>query len=68
MKKIKKNLTNYCISHDYIDYLDTLNIKIIGSNGYKKKYPSHWLNDASGKNISKKNENFGTKFEFGKKN
>ena len=60
MKKIKKNLTNYCISHDYIDYLDTLNIKIIGSNGYKKKYPSHWLNDASGKNISKKNENFGT--------
>ncbi len=60
MKRIKKNLTNYCISHDYIDYLDTLNIKIIGSNGYKKKYPSHWFNDASGKNISKKNKNFGT--------
>ena len=54
MKKIKKNLTNYCISHEYIKYLDTLKINVIGSNGFKKKYPTHWLNDATGINISKK--------------
>lgn len=60
MKKIKKNLTNYCISHEYIKYLDTLKINVIGSNGFKKKYPTHWLNDATGINISKKNLNFGT--------
>ena len=61
MHKIKTNLRNYCISHDYISYLDKLDIKIIGSGGYKKKYPRHWLNDAKGKkNISKKNINYGT--------
>jgi hypothetical protein len=60
MKKLKTNLTSYCISHEYINYLDTLKINIIGSNGFKKKYPTHWLNDANGKNISKKNKNYGT--------
>ena len=60
MNKMITNLNNYCISHDYINYLDNLNLNIIGSGGYKKKYPSHWYNDSRGKNISKKNKNFGT--------
>ena len=61
MKKNKTNLTTYCISHKYDKKLDKLNLKLIGSGGYKKKFPSHWLNDAKGKkNISKKNYNYGS--------
>ena len=60
MTKIKTNLVNYCISHKYFSYLDKLNFHVIGSGGYKKKYPKHWLNDAKGNNISKKNKHYGT--------
>ena len=61
MIKIKTNLTNYCISHDYISNLEKLDVKIIGSAGYNKKYPKNWLNDYKGKkNISRKNKHFGT--------
>ena len=60
MIKIKTNLTNYCISHDYISNLEKLDVKIIGSAGYNKKYPKNWLNDYKGKkNISRKNKHFG---------
>ena len=61
MKKIKPNLKTYCISHEYISNLDKLNLNIIGSGAFKKKFPNHWLTDAKGKkNISKKNFNYGT--------
>ena len=57
MKKIKPNLNTFCISHKYDKFLDKINLKIIGSGGSNKKYPSHWLNDAKGKkNISNKNK------------
>jgi len=55
------NLKTYCISHVYIRNLDKLNLHVIGSGAYNKKFPSHWLNDAKGiKNISKKNPSYGT--------
>jgi len=61
MRKNKVNLTTYCISHKYSNKLDKLNLRLIGSGAFKKKYPSHWLNDAMGKkNISKKNDNYGS--------
>ncbi len=61
MKKSNKNLTTYCISHKYDKKLDKLNLKLIGSGAFNKKFPSHWLNDAKGKkNISKKNYNYGS--------
>ena len=60
MTKIKTNLVNYCISHKYFDYLDNLNINIIGSGAFKKKYPKNWLTDEKGVNISQKNKNYGT--------
>ena len=53
MKKFKTNLNTFCISHKYDKFLDEINLKVIGSGASKKKYPSHWLNDARGKkNIS----------------
>ena len=55
MNNTINNLKTFCISHEYISYLDKLNLKIIGSGASKKKFPDHWLNDASGTNISKKN-------------
>ena len=61
MKKNKSNLTTYCISHKYDKKLDKLNLKLIGSGAFKKKFPDYWLNDAFGKkNISKKNYNYGS--------
>lgn len=60
MRKLKTNLINYCISHEYINFLDSLDLNIVGSGAFKKKYPKHWLNDAYGKNISKKNKHYGT--------
>ncbi len=61
MKKTKSNLSTYCISHKYDKSLDKLKIIKIGSGAFKKKYPSHWLNDSIGKkNISKKNSSYGT--------
>ncbi len=61
MKKFKTNLNTFCISHKYDKFLDEINLKVIGSGASKKKYPSHWLNDASGKkNISIKNSNYGS--------
>ena len=41
--------------------LDKLNIKVIGSGAFKKKFPSYWLNDFNGKkNISNKNLTYGS--------
>ena len=61
MKKKKSNLTTFCISHEYIKFLDELNINTIGSAGFKKKYPRNWLRDNIGrKEISSKNLNYGT--------
>ena len=61
MKKNESNLTTYCISHKYNKKLDKLNLKLIGGGALKKKFPDNWLNDALGKkNISKKNNNYGS--------
>ena len=61
MKKNNTNLTTYCISHLYSKKLDDLNLNLIGSGAAKKKFPLNWLNDAKGKkNISKKNNNYGS--------
>ena len=60
MNNTINNLKTFCISHEYINYLDKLNLKIIGSGASKKKFPDYWLNDASGTNISKKNPSYGT--------
>ncbi len=61
MKKFNTNLNTFCISHKYDKFLDEINLKVIGSGALKKRYPSHWLNDASGKkNISKKNSSYGS--------
>ena len=49
MNKIKSNLKTFCISHEYISNLDKLNLNVIGSGAFKKKFPNHWLNDAKGK-------------------
>ena len=49
MKKKKSNLTTFCISHEYIKFLDELNINTIGSAGFKKKYPRNWLRDNIGR-------------------
>ncbi len=61
MNKKKSNLTTFCISHEYIKYLDSLDLNIIGSAGYKNKYPRSWYKDNIGnKHISLKNKNYGT--------
>ena len=46
MRKLKTNLINYCISHEYINFLDSLDLNIVVSGAFKKKYPKHCLNDA----------------------
>lgn len=61
MEKKKSNLTTFCISHEYIKFLDKLDLNNIGSGGFKKKYPYNWLKDNIGsKEISSKNSNYGT--------
>ncbi len=61
MNKKKSNLTTFCISHEYIKFLNSLDLNIIGSAGNKFKYPKNWLKDNSGKKeISSKNQNYGT--------
>ena len=61
MYKNKSNLKIYCISHEYIKELDKLNLNIIGSGAYKRKFPKNWLKDSTGRNnISRKNYNYGT--------
>ena len=61
MIKKKSNLTTFCISHKYIHFLDNLDLNIIGSGSYKKKYPKNWFKDNSNTdNISNKNKNYGT--------
>ena len=57
------DLHTYCLSHKNIKFLNTLNIKVIGTGNYSKKndyYPENWLKDNTGKNISFKNRNFGS--------
>lgn len=61
MNKKKSNLTTFCISHEYIKFLDSLDLNVIGSAGNKFDYPKSWLKDNSGKKeISSKNPNYGT--------
>ena len=61
MIKKKSNLTTFCISHKYIHFLDNLDLNIIGSGSYKKKYPKNWFKDNGNRdNISNKNKNYGT--------
>ena len=61
MIKKKSNLTTFCISHEYIKFLDSLDLNIIGSAGYKNSYPRYWYKDNIGtRNISLKNKNYGT--------
>ena len=36
MRKLKTNLINYCISHEYINFLDSLDLNIVGSGAFKK--------------------------------
>ena len=60
---IMADLHTYCLSHKNIKFLNTLNIKVIGTGNYSKKkdyYPENWLKDDTGKNISFKNKNFGS--------
>lgn len=57
----KSNLTTFCISHKYIEYLDNLDLNLIGSDGNLKKYPLYWFKDNLGKKeISSKNKHYGT--------
>ena len=57
----KSNLTTFCISHKYIEYLDNLDLNLIGSDGNLKKYPLNWFKDNLGKKeISSKNKQYGT--------
>ena len=49
----KSNLTTFCISHKYIEYLDNLDLNLIGSDG-NLKYPLNWFKDNLGKEISSK--------------
>ena len=44
MNKKKSNLTTFCISHEYIKFLDSLDLNVIGSAGNKFDYPKSWLN------------------------
>tara|TARA_B100000767_G_C19722121_1_gene517758 strand:- start:102 stop:920 length:819 start_codon:yes stop_codon:yes gene_type:complete len=57
------DLYTYCLSHKNLNFLNPLNINIIGTGNYSKNYdyyPKDWLKDDSGKNISFKNKSFGS--------
>ena len=57
------DLYTYCITHKNFNFLNSLNINIIGSGNYSKNdnfYHSKWYKDDMGENISFKNKNFGT--------
>ncbi len=57
------NLYTYCISHKNLNFLDSLNINMVGSGNYSKNpdfYNKNWLKDDNGENISFKNKSFGT--------
>ena len=43
----------YCLSSEYFSYIDALNYTPVGLGG--KHFPSHWLRDNTGENISHKN-------------
>ena len=61
-------LKTFCITYlnnenqsqflEYTKFLDTLDLEIIGADSINKKYPSHWLIDSTGPNISHKNKNY----------
>jgi hypothetical protein len=61
-------LKTFCITYlnnenqsqflEYTKFLDTLDLEIIGADSINKKYPSHWLIDSTGSNISHKNKNY----------
>ena len=57
------DLYTYCISHKNLNFLNTLDINIIGTGNDSKSddyYPKSWFVDNMGKNISFKNKSFGT--------
>ncbi len=56
------NLKTYCITQKNYDFLRKLSLNVIVGGAYYKNthFPKKWLNDFVGKNISKKNKNFGT--------
>ena len=57
------DIYTYCITHRNLNFLNSLNINIVGSGNYSKNnnfYPSNWYKDDMGENISYKNKNFGT--------
>ena len=56
------NLKTYCITSEYINYLEKLNLNIIvgGASDKNEKFPKNWFLDNLGNNISKKNKNFGS--------
>jgi len=43
----------YCFSSEYFSYIDSLNYTPVGLGD--KHFPSHWLRDNTGENISHKN-------------
>ena len=54
---------NYCITGKNFQFLEKLNLNIILSGSEDKNlsnYPSTWIKDNEGINISNKNKNFGT--------
>tara|TARA_Y100001970_G_C14105467_1_gene787847 strand:+ start:243 stop:1061 length:819 start_codon:yes stop_codon:yes gene_type:complete len=54
---------NYCITGKNFQFLEKLNLNIILSGSEDKNlsnYPSTWIKDNDGINISKRNKNFGT--------
>ena len=44
--------------NDYVNFLDSLELEIVGAGGNDIKYPDHWQNDSTGENISYKNVNY----------
>ena len=57
------SINHFCITGKYYPFLDNLNLNIILAGAYDKnleKFPSKWLKDNMGENISEKNKNFGT--------
>ncbi|MGL3826980.1 uncharacterized protein DUF4422 [Candidatus Pelagibacter ubique HIMB4] len=44
--------------NDYVNFLDSLELEIVGAGGKDINYPDHWQNDSTGENISNKNTNY----------
>ena len=51
MNRKKSNLTTFCISCKYLEYLEKLDLSLIGTDGNFKKYPSYWLKENHDKDV-----------------